>query len=77
MISRPWSLWAPVFGSRAVDFKRARREALAAGNAILALQDVPRETIAGPFIKYRQERAAGTKATCPSVLTPEDAPGPA
>ncbi len=76
MISGPWSLWAPVFGSRAVDFSRAREQALAAGGAILDLQDVPRATIAGPYLGYREQRAAGTARTCPEVTTPQDAPGP-
>ena len=75
MISGPWSLWAPSFGATAVDFGRARRQAIAAGDAILALQDVPREEIAGPFIGYRQRRAAGAP-TCPEDSAPEVAPGP-
>jgi hypothetical protein len=75
MISGPWSLWAPSFGAEAVDFERARQQALTAGDAILALQGVPREQIAGPFIGYRQQRAAGAP-TCPGGLPPEVAPGP-
>ena len=75
MISGPWSLWAPSFGAEAVDFDRARQQALAAGDSILALQGVSREEIAGPFIGYRQQRAAGAP-TCPHGLPPEVAPGP-
>lgn len=75
MISGPWSLWAPSFGAEAIDFERARRQALAAGDTMLALQGVPRDEIAGPFIALRQQRAAGAP-TCRHQLPPEQAPQP-
>lgn len=73
MISGPWSLWAPAFGEEAVDFDRMRRQTLAAGDAAIALSSVPREEIAGPYLGYRQARAAGA-TTCPHDLPPEEAP---
>jgi hypothetical protein len=73
MISGPWSLWAPSFGEEAVDFARMRRQTLAAGDATLALSGVPREEIAGPYLGYREARAAGA-STCPHDLPPEQAP---
>jgi hypothetical protein len=73
MISGPWSLWAPAFGEEAVDFARMHRQTLAAGDAALALSTVPREEIAGPYLGYRQDRAAGA-TTCPHDLPPEEAP---
>lgn len=63
MISGPWSLWAPSFGERAIDFERMRRQLLAAGDAVLALDDLPREVIAGNYLGYRAARAAGAP-TC-------------
>lgn len=73
MISGPWSLWAPSFGEEAIDFARMRRQALAAGDAALELSSVPRAEIAGPYLGYRQARAAGA-TTCPHDLPPEEAP---
>ncbi|HEY1238003.1 MAG TPA: hypothetical protein VGE91_06680 [Solirubrobacterales bacterium] len=67
MISGPWSLWAPSFGAKAVDFSRMRGELLAAGDAVLALQGLPNEQIAGDYPHYRAERAAGTP-TCSTAL---------
>jgi hypothetical protein len=71
VISGPWSLWAPSFGRDAIDFARMRSQVLAAGDTVLALGDVPRAEIAGPYVAYRQARAAGA-ATCPLDLPPED-----
>jgi hypothetical protein len=73
MISGPWSLWAPSFGADAVDFSRMRQQTLAAGDAVLALAGVPLAEIAGPYLAYRQARAAGAP-TCPHDLPPEQAP---
>lgn len=70
IISGPWSLWAPSFGRDAIDFARMRNQVLAAGDTALALADVPREQIAGPYLAYRQARAAGAP-TCPHDLPPE------
>ncbi|MBP2320329.1 hypothetical protein JOF56_000714 [Kibdelosporangium banguiense] len=70
VISGPWSLWAPSFGRDAIDFARMRKQVLAAGDTVLALANVPREQIAGPYIAYRQARAAGTP-TCSHDLPPE------
>ncbi|WP_037253617.1 PA domain-containing protein [Kibdelosporangium aridum] len=71
MISGPWSLWAPSFGSQAIDFARMRAQTLAAGDTVLALAGVPRAEIAGPYLAYRQARAAGAP-TCSHELPPED-----
>jgi hypothetical protein len=70
MISGPWSLWAPSFGARAVDFNRMRSQLLAAGDAVLALQGLPSEQIAGDYPRFRAERAAGTP-TCSTELPPQ------
>jgi hypothetical protein len=70
MISGPWSLWAPSFGARAVDFHRMRSQLLAAGDAVLALQGLPGEQIAGDYPRFRAERAAGTP-TCSTELPPQ------
>lgn len=75
MISGPWSVWAPSFGERAVDFERMRRQLLAAGDTVLALDDLPRQTIAGPYLAYRAARTAGAP-TCGGEPPPEQAPGP-
>ncbi|MEV6710792.1 hypothetical protein AB0M48_02015 [Lentzea sp. NPDC051208] len=73
MISGPWTLWAPSFGSAAVDHDRMRRQVLAAGDAITALAPLPRAQIAGPYLGLRQARAAGAP-TCSHDLPPEWAP---
>ena len=73
MISGPWTLWAPAFGPDAIDLTRMRSQVLAAGDTVLALGNVPRTEIAGPYLAYRQARAAGTPA-CPHDLPPVQAP---
>ena len=70
MISGPWSLWAPSFGAKAVDFNRMRGQLLAAGDAILALQGLPSPEIAGDYPNYRAQRASGTP-TCSTQLPPQ------
>ncbi|KAK3191718.1 hypothetical protein K4F52_002142 [Lecanicillium sp. MT-2017a] len=59
IISGPWSLWAPYFGADALDFNRLRQQLLAAGDVLLNLDGLSREEIAGGYLKYRQQRAAG------------------
>ena len=73
-ITGPWSLWAPSFGARAVDFGRMRREVLAMSDVARALDGVPRADIAGTYVAERQRRAAGA-ATC-DILTPPPAVAP-
>jgi hypothetical protein len=75
MISGPWSLYDPVFGRTAIDFGRMRSQVLAAGDAILALDDLPREQIAGDYLTYREQRAQGAP-TCLPEEYPQFAPGP-
>jgi len=76
LISGPWSLWAPVFGEQAVDFDRMRAQTLMAGDiALAALDDVPRQLIAGPVPVYRTLRALGAPG-CPPEHRPEQAPRP-
>jgi hypothetical protein len=70
MISGPWSLWAPSFGQKAVDFNRMRSQLLAAGDAVLALQGLPSAEIAGAYPGYRAQRASGTP-TCSTELPPQ------
>jgi hypothetical protein len=74
-ITGPWSLWAPSFGSRAIDFKRMRREVLAMGDVARALDRVSPAKIAGSYVAERKERAAGKK-TCTPFRPPAVAPGP-
>jgi len=75
MISGPWSLYDPVFGRNAIDFGRMRAQLLAAGDAILALDDLPREQIAGDYLTYREQLAQGAP-TCPPEIYPQFGPGP-
>jgi hypothetical protein len=48
-----------------------RRQVLAAGDAVPALGQEPREEIAGPYLALRQARAGGAP-TCPHDLPPEE-----
>ena len=73
-ITGPWSLWAPSFGARAVDFGRMRREVLAMSDVARALDDTPRTEIAGSYVAERQRRAQGAP-TC-DILTPPPAVAP-
>jgi hypothetical protein len=75
MISGPWSLYDPAFGSDALDFDRMHAQLLAAGDALLALDALPREEIAGDYPAMRQLRAEGAP-TCPAETYPQFAPGP-
>jgi hypothetical protein len=70
MISGPWSLWAPSFGRKAVDFNRMRSQLLAAGDAVLALQGLPSAEIAGDYPDFRAQRASGAP-TCSTELPPQ------
>lgn len=72
-ISGPWSLWAPAFGERALDFDRMRGQILAFGDVLVGLDDVDRDEIAGDYLAARQARAEGA-ATCD--LTPPPAVAP-
>ena len=49
MISGPWSLYAPSFERRAIDFKRMRSQLLAIGDTVLTLDQIPSEQIAGDY----------------------------
>jgi hypothetical protein len=75
MISGPWSLYDPVFGRSAIDFDRMRSQVLAAGDAILALDGLPREQIAGDYLLYQQQLDQGAP-TCPPEIYPQFGPGP-
>jgi len=75
VISGPWSLYAPAFRESAIDFGRMRSELLAAGDAVLALDGLPRDQIAGDYLKMREQRAQGAP-TCPPEVYPQFAPGP-
>jgi hypothetical protein len=75
MISGPWSLYDPAFGSDALDFDRMHAQLLAAADALLALDALPREQIAGDYPAMRQLRTEGAP-TCPPETYPQFAPGP-
>ncbi len=76
MISGPWSLYDPVFGARAIDFGHMRKQMLAAGDAILALDGLTRKKIAGDYPELEAELTKGTKTACPPEVFPVQAPGP-
>ena len=76
MISGPWSLYDPVFGRKAIDFGQMRSQVLAAGDAILALDGLPRAQIAGDYPALQAELDQGTKTACPTETFPLFAPGP-
>ncbi|KAL1599359.1 hypothetical protein SLS59_006376 [Nothophoma quercina] len=59
LISGPWSLWAPWFGSAAVDISRLRAQTLAIGDIYLALESVSRKDIVGEYAEYRRRREKG------------------
>ena len=76
VISGPWSLYAPSFERKAIDFKRMRSQLLAIGDTVLTLDKIPSEQIAGDYPSYREQRAQGA-ATCPPPENlPQFAPGP-
>ena len=77
MISGPWSLYDPVFGEKAIDFGQMRKQVLAAGDTVLALDGLPRAEIAGEYPNLQAELDAGTKTPCPETdVFPQRAPGP-
>ena len=76
MISGPWSLYAPSFRRSAIDFKRMRSQLLAVGDTVLALDEVPREEIAGDYPSYREQRAQGAADLPAAGEPPAVRPGP-
>lgn len=77
MISGPWTLYNPIAGPKAIDFAKMRAQTLAAGDAILKLDGLPREQIEGDYPALREELRNGTKQACPdSDIHPFQAPGP-
>jgi len=77
MISGPWSLYDPVFGAKAIDFGQMRLQVLAAGDAVLALDGLPREQIAGDYPALQDALDNGTKTPCPETdVLPLQPPGP-
>ena len=77
MISGPWSLYDPAFGRKAIDFGQMRSQVLAAGDAILALDGLPRAQIAGDYPALQAQLDQGTKTPCPADGPfPLHAPGP-
>jgi hypothetical protein len=57
-ISGPWTLYNPRFGlDELVDFELMRRQTLAFADLVLAVDDVPREVLAGADNAYRPGRA--------------------
>jgi hypothetical protein len=77
MISGPWTLYDPSFGRRALDFGQMRSQMLAAGDAVLALDGLPRAQLAGDYPALQADLDQGTKHACPPISTfPLHAPGP-
>ena len=57
-ITGPWTLFNPAFDlDELVDFDLMRRQTLAFGDLILAVDDVPREVLAGADTVYREGRS--------------------
>ncbi|KAM3486518.1 hypothetical protein MY8738_000384 [Beauveria namnaoensis] len=73
IVAGPWSLWAPYFGADAVDFDRLWQQLLAVGDVLLSVDGLSREEIAGGYLEYRRQRAAG-KPTAYQKPIPEFAP---
>jgi hypothetical protein len=73
VITGPWSLWAPGYGERAVDFGRMRAELLAAGDIVRQMEGVDRRKILGGYAQDRRLRAQGARQ-CPPEVHPEVAP---
>ncbi|KAM3539183.1 hypothetical protein ARSEF1564_007905 [Beauveria bassiana] len=73
IVAGPWSLWAPYFGADAVDFDRLWQQLLAVGDVLLSVDGLSREEIAGGYLEYRRQRAAG-KATAYQKPIAEFAP---
>jgi hypothetical protein len=77
MISGPWTLYDPAFGRRALDFGQMRSQMLAAGDAVLALDGLPRAQIAGDYPALQAQLDLGAKKACPADGPfPLHAPGP-
>jgi hypothetical protein len=76
IISGPWSLYDPVFGAKAIDFKQMRKQVLSATDMILALDGMPREKIAGDYPELQSQLDQGLKEPCPPEIFPLHAPGP-
>lgn len=70
-ISGPWSLWAPGFGERAVDFTRMRGQAMVVTDTLLALDKISKTDIAGKYVDERNQRAAGAP-TCETGAPPTE-----
>jgi hypothetical protein len=73
IITGPWSLWAPSFGSTAIDIARFRQQTLAAGDVVVALEHLSSNEIAGDYHADRAARAAGAP-TGTDHVPPEVAP---
>lgn len=76
IISGPWSLYDPVFGANALDYGHMRKQILAANDAVLALDGLPRAQIAGDYPALQQQLDQGLKEPCPPEIFPLHAPGP-
>lgn len=77
-ISGPWSLWAPSFGRDAIDFSLMRKQLLAIGDSVLALQNHTKAEIDGPYTEWRAASNQG-KLVCSHSINSgvEDAPNTA
>lgn len=74
-ISGPWTLWTDAFGEDAIDPEHLRDQVLALGDVIRTLDDVPRDEIAGDYLRLREARAEGG-TTCDTPHPPAIAPQP-
>jgi hypothetical protein len=73
LISGPWTLWAPSFGTSAVDAERMRAQTLALGDIYCALDDVDKVEVVGGYAAYRSRRGSGFPA--PGFLFPSEDEG--
>ena len=70
MISGPWTLYDPAFGRRAIDFGQMRSQVLAAGDAVLALDGLPRAQIAGDYPGVASATGPGDEDRLPDLHLP-------
>ena len=62
-VTSPWPLFNPGYGMELIDVELLRRQSLMFNDFLLRLRGASQDAIAGEYMRYRAERAAG-KPTC-------------